>query len=94
MLKRIDHPNIIKFYEVSPKTFGVDAPVVLTVVLNIQAFEDQKNLYIVTELCSGGELFDRITARGHYTEKDAAKVLRQVFEGVHYLHTHKVTACL
>jgi len=45
------------------------------------------------DLCSGGELFDRITARGHYTEKDAAKVLRQVFEALYYMHSKKVAHC-
>jgi hypothetical protein len=29
-------------------------------------------------LCRGGELFDAIINRGSYTEKDAAKIIRQV----------------
>ena len=30
------------------------------------AFEDRHNVHLVMELCSGGELFDRIVARGFY----------------------------
>lgn len=30
------------------------------------------------ELVSGGELFDRIVAKGTYTEKDASHLIRQV----------------
>ncbi|KAK8682475.1 hypothetical protein V6N13_054862 [Hibiscus sabdariffa] len=38
------------------------------------AFEDNDAVYLVMELCRGGELFDRIVAKGHYTERAAAKV--------------------
>ena len=31
-----------------------------------KAFEDQTSVHIVMEVCSGGELFDRIVAKGHY----------------------------
>lgn len=35
---------------------------------------------------SGGELFDRIIAKGFYTEKDASKLIQQVLDAVKYLH--------
>jgi len=50
-------------------------------------------LFIVMELCTGGELFDRIKAQGSYSEKDAAEVLRQMCEGINYLHKNKVAHC-
>lgn len=43
-------------------------------------YEDDSAVHIVMELCEGGELFDRIVARGHYTERAAANVLRTVVE--------------
>lgn len=50
------------------------------------AYEDGQNLYVVMELCSGGELFDRITAKGNYSEKEAARIGRQIVNVVHVCH--------
>ena len=36
---------------------------------------------------SGGELFDRIIAKGSYTEQDASNLCRQILEAVDYLHS-------
>ena len=38
------------------------------------------------ELATGGELFDRILARGSYSEKDAAKLIYQLLDALRYLH--------
>ena len=38
------------------------------------------------DLAAGGELFDRILERGFYTEKDAAAVVKQLLEGLVYIH--------
>jgi calcium-dependent protein kinase len=37
-----------------------------------EVFEDKKYIYLVTEFCDGGELFDEIISRGRFEEKDAA----------------------
>ncbi|GLT62076.1 hypothetical protein SLA2020_347410 [Shorea laevis] len=50
------------------------------------AFEDRQSVHLVMELCAGGELFDRIIARGHYTEKAAASIFRQIINVVHACH--------
>lgn len=50
------------------------------------AYEDGKNLHLVMELCSGGELFDRITKKGSYSEKEAATIGRQIVNVVHACH--------
>ncbi|KAJ8572101.1 hypothetical protein K7X08_008612 [Anisodus acutangulus] len=52
------------------------------------AYEDPFYVHIVMELCSGGELFDRIIQRGHYTERKAAeltKIIVGVVEACHSL---------
>jgi len=45
-------------------------------------FEDDNAVHLVMELCEGGELFDRIVARGHYTERAAASVVKTIVEVV------------
>ncbi|KAL8146571.1 calcium-dependent protein kinase 13-like [Apium graveolens] len=55
-----------------------------------EACEDESAVHIVMELCEGGELFDRIVARGHYTERAAATVVRTIVEVVQLCHKHGV----
>lgn len=50
-------------------------------------FEDKHHVHLVMELCAGGELFDRIIARGHYSERAAAGLCRQMVTVVHYCHS-------
>lgn len=57
----------------------------------IEVFETQERVYMVMELATGGELFDRIIAKGSFTERDATHVLQMVLEGVKYLHTLGIT---
>ena len=45
---------------------------------------------VCCRLCEGGELFDRIIAEGHFTEKRAALLMRQVFSAVNYLHSNHI----
>lgn len=53
-------------------------------------FQDDKRFYLVTELCSGGELFDEITKRSHFSEIDAAILLKQVLSAIAYCHSKSV----
>uniref|UniRef100_K3WYN0 Protein kinase domain-containing protein n=1 Tax=Globisporangium ultimum (strain ATCC 200006 / CBS 805.95 / DAOM BR144) TaxID=431595 RepID=K3WYN0_GLOUD len=69
ILRNLDHPNIIKLYDV---------------------FEGNRHLHLVTELCTGGELFDRIIARGHYSEADAAVLVRKICDAVKHCHDRDI----
>ncbi len=69
LLKNLDHPNIVKLFEV---------------------FEDQNNIYLVTELCSGGELFDVIVEKKQLGESDASRVMSQLLSAIAYCHGSKV----
>ncbi|TKW25096.1 hypothetical protein SEVIR_3G094400v4 [Setaria viridis] len=55
-----------------------------------EAFEDGDAVHLVMEVCEGGELFDRIVSRGHYTERAAAAVIRTIMEVVLHCHKHGV----
>ncbi|XP_047969498.1 calcium-dependent protein kinase 1-like [Salvia hispanica] len=52
-----------------------------------ECFEDRHNVHLVMELCAGGELFDRIIAKGHYSERAAAGLCRQIVTVVHACHS-------
>ncbi|XP_057494650.1 CDPK-related kinase 5-like isoform X2 [Actinidia eriantha] len=55
------------------------------------AFEDHDNVYIVMELCEGGELLDRILSRGgKYSEDDAKAVMVQILNVVAFCHLQGV----
>ncbi|KAK3151700.1 hypothetical protein QOZ80_3AG0249390 [Eleusine coracana subsp. coracana] len=55
------------------------------------AFEDEENVYVVMELCTGGELLDRILARGgKYSEEDAKVVIHQILSVASFCHLQGV----
>ncbi|KAL3718556.1 hypothetical protein ACJRO7_003650 [Eucalyptus globulus] len=51
------------------------------------AYEDKHSVHLVMELCAGGELFDRIISKGHYTERAAASLLRTIVQILHTCHS-------
>ncbi|XP_064486717.1 calcium/calmodulin-dependent protein kinase type 1-like [Ornithodoros turicata] len=60
------------------------------IVQLLETYEDKSKVYLVMELVTGGELFDRIVEKGSYTEKDASDLIRQILEAVDYMHTQGV----
>lgn len=53
-------------------------------------FEDKKNIYLVMELCSGGELFDRIIEKKYYDETEARAIFKQIIKAIYYCHVNGV----
>ena len=47
---------------------------------------DPDNVYIVLELCEGGELLEELEHIGSYTEHDAATIVYNIVETLGYLH--------
>eukprot|EP00126_Sphaerothecum_destruens_P012613 Sdes_comp21613_c0_seq1m20208 len=54
-------------------------------------FDTPLKLYIVLELVSGGELFDKIVKEGHFTEEDTKYLFFQMLQAVKYLHDKGIT---
>lgn len=55
-------------------------------------YEDEHSYHIVTEMCHGGELFDKIvekasSGRGCFKERDAARVISELLSAVSFLHS-------
>ena len=69
ILRKLDHPHIVKVYEF---------------------YEDEFNLYVVMELCRGGELLDNIIKNGSLSEIDTAIYMEQILSAVFYMHSMNI----
>jgi len=65
ILTHVDHPNIVKLYQV---------------------FEDSDSYSLVMELMTGGELFDTILEKEHFSEREAADTVRPIIDAINYCH--------
>jgi calcium-dependent protein kinase len=54
-----------------------------------EVYESHSEIYLVQELCLGGELFDRLDEQPdyHYTEAECARLIKQMLCAVRYLHS-------
>jgi len=53
-------------------------------------YDDNTNFYIVSEYCQGGELFDCITEKGIFSEKEASFFMKQILSAICYSHENNV----
>mmetsp|Transcript_86316 Transcript_86316/g.222299 ORF Transcript_86316/g.222299 Transcript_86316/m.222299 type:complete len:508 (-) Transcript_86316:486-2009(-) len=66
----------------------VDHP---NVIKLFETFEDRRNIYLVMELCEGGELFDHIIEAGHFTEATGAIIVQQILRAIFYMHENSIS---
>ena len=55
-----------------------------------EVFDDNTNIYIVSEYCKGGELFDIISTKGNFSEKDACVIMKQLMSAICYSHQNNI----
>ena len=68
------------------------------IVQSVDVFEDADYVHLVTDLCSGGELFDKIIERSSssdngmpcFDEQEAAHIMYQILTAISYMHEHGV----
>lgn len=60
------------------------------IVIPLEYCLDSENLFIVSDLCTGGSLFDKISREKHFSEVQCREIVRQVLLALHYLHSHNV----
>lgn len=56
------------------------------IVCLVEVYDNKYTVYLVMDIVTGGELFDRIVERGNYTEKDASDLVKQILDAISYLH--------
>ena len=55
-----------------------------------EVYDDNRYLYIISELCNGGELFDMIHEKGHLTELEAKNIMKQLLSAISYCHKFNI----
>ena len=55
-----------------------------------EIFYDNTNIYIVSEYCKGGELFEIISTKGNFSEKDACVIMKQLMSAICYSHQNNI----
>mmetsp|Transcript_120923 Transcript_120923/g.353283 ORF Transcript_120923/g.353283 Transcript_120923/m.353283 type:complete len:360 (+) Transcript_120923:57-1136(+) len=53
-------------------------------------FEDSESIYMVMELCAGGDVFEQVARAGRLSEREAAIVMQQLFRAVFYMHENNI----
>lgn len=60
-------------------------------VMHIEkVFQVGSKFYLVFPLCTGGELYEHVIRRGHFSEHDAAVIIKDLVGGLHALHQHDI----
>ncbi|EFA79379.1 myosin light chain kinase [Heterostelium album PN500] len=91
-IKVINKSNLGKDYE---KNLKMEVDILKRVnhpniVALKELFDTPNNLYLVMELVTGGELFDKIVEKGSYCEADAVQLVRKIVSAVQYLHNANI----
>jgi len=83
VIKKSQMKYIDKFREEIEIMKTLDHP---NIIKLFETFEDSRSLHLAMELCSGGELFDRILEADFFEEREAAVVVQQILRAVAYMH--------
>lgn len=75
ILKRMNHPNIVKLYE----------------IFRYDMVKTEKFVYLILEYVSGGELYNVLEREGKFDENRARMIFSQIMEGVKYFHSKKIS---
>ena len=60
------------------------------IVQQYAIIETQTTIYIISEYCSGGELFDYIVSKRKLYEVEACRIYQQLISGLEYLHKQRI----
>ena len=60
------------------------------IIHQYSVLDTEEYIYIISEYCSGGELFDYIVSKRHLPEIEACRIFQQLINGLEYLHKQKI----
>ena len=56
----------------------------------IGSYQDRANLYIITEKCTGGEVFDRLLKLKRFSEQEVVSIATQALRAIAYIHSKNI----
>ena len=89
-IKQIPKSKIKKYERLETEIqilFETDHP---NIIKLHEKIEDERNVYLVMEDCTGGELFDYIIDQGSFSERKACNVFSQIANAIKYLHAQNI----
>eukprot|EP00301_Raphidiophrys_heterophryoidea_P014775 c23235_g1_i1.p1 GENE.c23235_g1_i1~~c23235_g1_i1.p1 ORF type:complete len:336 (+),score=91.34 c23235_g1_i1:258-1265(+) len=75
IMGKIEHPNVVRLIEVFEQSSKI---------------KKSKKMFIIMELVTGGELFDRIVKKKTFKEKEARQVIRTIVETLSFVHARGI----
>lgn len=85
--KKLSKADESKFFEELKLLKDIDHPNIVKV---FEHYQDDKYHYLISEFCSGGELFDKVYLQQAYTEKIAATYMKQILSAISYCHINNI----
>jgi serine/threonine protein kinase len=82
LLIEVNHPNLIQLYEV------LESSQVSSIHISINSYRyfSFQNLYLIVELCEGGELGGYVQKNGPLPEETVKQIMTKLINALHYLH--------
>ncbi|KAL4492576.1 hypothetical protein ABPG72_007689 [Tetrahymena utriculariae] len=85
--KKLNKTEEDKLFEELAILRQIDHPCIVKV---FEHFQDEKYHYLISEYCTGGELFERIKDVSPFTEKVAAGYMKQILSAISYCHINNI----
>ncbi len=60
------------------------------IITLFEIYEEEDNVHLILEYLKGGELFDKIVAKGNYSEWDAAHIMKALLSAISYCHARRI----
>lgn len=58
-----------------------------------EVFQTDEHIYMIIELCHGGELLDRLNSEGTFSDQEAKLRIKEMVDVVRYLHSYNIAHC-
>jgi calcium-dependent protein kinase len=65
----------------------VDHP---NIAKHYETYDEKQYIYLVMELCPGGDLYDMIIRKGSFNEKEASEIMYKIVKALNHCHSMNI----